>query len=64
MKEAFGILPDGRAAFLYTISGGGLTAAVTDYGAALVRLLVPDAAGKDFGGCTSAEHCPFPGRIQ
>ena len=45
MKEFFGILPDGRPASLYTISGGGLTAAVTDYGASLVRLLVPDAAG-------------------
>ena len=45
MKETFGTLPDGRTAYLYTISGGGLTAAVTDYGAALVRLLVPDAAG-------------------
>ena len=45
MKEIFGILPDGRTASLYTISKGGLTAAVTDYGAALVRLLVPDAAG-------------------
>ena len=45
MKEFFGTLPDGRAASLYTISRGGLTAAVTDYGAALVRLLVPDASG-------------------
>jgi len=45
MKEYFGTLPDGRQAHLYTISRGGLTAAVTDYGAALVRLLVPDAAG-------------------
>ena len=45
MKDSFGILPDGRTAYLYTISRGGLTAAVTDYGASLVRLLVPDAAG-------------------
>ena len=45
MEELFGTLPDGRIARLYTISGGGLTAAVTDYGASLVRLLVPDAAG-------------------
>ena len=45
MKEYFGTLPDGREAALYTISRGGLTAAVTDYGAALVRLLVPDASG-------------------
>lgn len=45
MKELFGTLPGGRDASLYTISCGGVTAVVTDCGAALVRLLVPDAAG-------------------
>ena len=45
MKESFGILPSGEAASLYTISCGGITAAVTDYGANLVRLLVPDCNG-------------------
>ncbi|MBP3684907.1 MAG: galactose mutarotase [Oscillospiraceae bacterium] len=45
MKETFGILPSGEEASLYTISCGQLTAAVTDYGAALVKLLVPDAQG-------------------
>ena len=45
MKESFGFLPSGEQTFLYTISGGGLTAAVTDYGATLVRVLVPDAQG-------------------
>ena len=45
MKEKFGTLPTGECAFLYTISCGGITAAVTDYGATLVRLLVPDAGG-------------------
>ncbi len=45
MKESFGILPSGEAASLYTISGGGITAAVTDYGANLVKVLVPDAKG-------------------
>ncbi len=45
MKETFGVLPSGEKATLYTISCGGLTAAVTDYGANLVRLLVPDANG-------------------
>ena len=44
MKKQFGILPDGTQASLYTISGGGLTATVTDYGAHLVSLFVP---GKD-----------------
>ena len=45
MKEHFGLLPDGQEAQLYTISCGGVTASVTDYGAALVKLLVPDRDG-------------------
>ena len=45
MKESFGVLPSGEQASLYTISCGWLTAAVTDYGATLVRVLVPDKAG-------------------
>ena len=45
MKENFGILPSGEQASLYTISCGQLTAAVTDYGAALVKLFVPDKDG-------------------
>lgn len=45
MTEKFGILPTGREATLYTISCGKLTAAITDCGATLVRLLVPDARG-------------------
>ena len=45
MKETFGILPSGESASLYTIRGGDITAAVTDYGANLVRLLVPDSSG-------------------
>ena len=46
MKEFFGILPTGEEASLYTISCGGITASVTDYGANLVKLLVPDRNGK------------------
>ena len=45
MKTPFGILPDGTQANLYTIHGGGLTATVTDFGAHLVSLLVPDKNG-------------------
>lgn len=45
MKESFGYLPTGEECFLYTISCGGLTASVTDFGACLVRLLVPDSQG-------------------
>ena len=45
MSESFGVLPSGQEAHLYTIACGGLTAKVTDYGATLVSLLVPDAQG-------------------
>ena len=46
MKKSFGILPDGEEAFLYTISCGKITAQITDFGAALMRLYVPDAQGE------------------
>ena len=45
MKESFGFLPNGQETFLYTISCAGITAKVTDYGATLVSLLVPDDNG-------------------
>lgn len=45
MKTSFGMLATGEQAFLYTISCGRLTATVTDYGAHLVSLLVPDSKG-------------------
>lgn len=45
MKKSFGVLPDGWQTTLYTIYGGGITACVTDYGATLVSLLVPDRNG-------------------
>lgn len=46
MQKTFGILSSGEETFLYTISCGKLTAAVTDYGAALVSLLVPGRDGQ------------------
>ena len=45
MKRDFGTLPDGTKATLYTLTGGGLTATVTDFGAHLVSLFVPDKNG-------------------
>ncbi len=45
MKESFGVLPSGEQASLYTISCGGLTARISDYGASLVQLFVPDQNG-------------------
>ncbi len=45
MKETFGLLPNGRTCHLYTIRAGQLTAKITDLGASLVRLYVPDSNG-------------------
>ena len=45
MQQPFGILPDGQQATLYTITRGNMTARITDYGATLVSLLVPDPQG-------------------
>ena len=45
MKQFFGTLSSGESAFLYTISCGGLTAEVSDFGATLISLLVPDRNG-------------------
>ena len=41
----FGTLPDGEVAHVYTLSAGGLTARVSDFGATLLGLDVPDARG-------------------
>ena len=46
MAENFGILQTGEQILLYTISCGELTAAVTNFGATLVRLMVPDRNGE------------------
>ena len=45
MKKLFGIRSDGRQAHSYTITGGGLTAEISDHGATILRLWVPDKAG-------------------
>lgn len=45
MKEKFGNLPNGEIASLYTISRGALRAQISDLGATLVRLFVPDRSG-------------------
>lgn len=45
MKKEFGRLASGEMASLYTISCGKLTAEISDYGATLVRLFVPDREG-------------------
>ena len=45
MKKLFGIRSDGREAYSYTITGGGLTAEISDHGATILRLWVPDKKG-------------------
>lgn len=45
MEKKFSNLHIDQGATLYTITGGGLSAVVSDLGATLVRLMVPDAAG-------------------
>lgn len=46
MKKAFGILPSGEQACLFTIRSDKMEAQLTDFGATLVRLYVPDRSGK------------------
>ena len=46
MEENFSNLHIDEGATLYSITGGGLTAVVSDLGATLVRLWVPDRNGK------------------
>ena len=46
MKEIFGTLPNSKIAHIYTISCGAISARITDLGATLVSLLVPDMEGK------------------
>ena len=46
MKKPFGVLPTGQQTYVYTISCGAMTAEISDYGATLVRLYVPDSKGQ------------------
>ncbi len=45
MKKIFGQLPTGETAYLYTLSSGLFKATVSDFGATLVNLWVPDKNG-------------------
>lgn len=46
-KETFGKLPDGREAYLYTLKNkDGMIVRITDYGAAVQSIIVPDKSGK------------------
>ena len=45
-KEHFGTMPGGREISLFTLNNGRLSASVSDLGALLVRLFVPDKNGE------------------
>ena len=45
LKQEFGTLINGQKAYLYEISQGQVTARISDYGATLVQLFVPDQKG-------------------
>ncbi len=45
MKRSFGKIKNGGEAAVYTIIGGGLSAEISDLGATVVRLFVPDKNG-------------------
>ncbi len=46
MKREFGHMPSGEAVTLYTITNGRIIAHITDLGATLVSLFLPDREGK------------------
>lgn len=57
VPELFGNIRSGQAAHLYRLTGGGLEALVSDYGATLVALRYPDREGRVRDlvlGCDSA----------
>lgn len=45
-SRPFGQLPDGQAVHLYTLSGHGVSVAITDLGATLVSIRTPDRKGR------------------
>lgn len=51
-KQGFGTTKDGKEALLYTLSNkNGMEISVTDYGAHLVSVLVPDKEWKEERRC-------------
>ena len=61
MSEIFGQLANGQTARLYTLKNGAMQAVVSDLGATLVKLFVPDRDGNlsdiVLGFDTPAEYC-------
>jgi aldose 1-epimerase len=47
-REVFGRMPDGKVAYLYTLTNGhGMTVKITNYGGIIKNLIVPDRKGKE-----------------
>lgn len=66
--KAFGTLPDGRTADLYTLTNaGGASVSITNYGGILVSIVVPDRDGKPGDvllGCkTVTDYLPNDGYL-
>lgn len=57
MKETFGILPSGQEALLYTIRSSRLVAKISDFGATLTNLFVPDEKGNVADVVLAWEDC-------
>lgn len=54
---SFGLLSDGREAVIYTLENGAVKVQLTNYGAAIVSLVVADRGGKAVDvvlGCDTA----------
>ena len=57
MKEKFGCLPTGEQTYLYSIKNGSMEAYISDFGATLVRLYVPDREGNRADVVLGFDNC-------
>ena len=65
--ETFGTLKDGREAHLFTIStSAGSSVTLTDFGAAVVKTIVPDGMGRlgDVRKCDARRGSKIPNGAQ
>lgn len=63
IKNSFGILKDGREAFLYTLSNNNIQCSITNYGACITSLKVKDKNGKFIDVVTGFDNVePYTGR--
>lgn len=50
-RTLFGTTPDGLPAYTYTLAAGSQEVVLTDFGAAITSISIPDAAGKKKRHC-------------